>query len=221
MAIGPKLKWIKSNIEDKANMILLFVISIITSFLIVKNFDLDFLLNTILISSAFYLFFVTFRDFFIKKYKNISQNISHFGFSLLILSILFNNLFSSEIITNLRVGEIFENSKTKIIFESISQKKEKNYKSIIAEFKIENSEGINENLTPELRIYNKPNIVTSEADIKTTLISDKFIVINIVQNQDYFNVRYQVKPFMLWIWLSVLLISFGGLISFFKKEYEK
>ena len=221
MAIGPKLKWIKSNIEDKANMILLFVISIITSFLIVKNFDPDFLLNTILISSAFYLFFVTFRDFFIKKYKNISQNISHFGFSLLILSILFNNLFSSEIITNLRVGEIFENSKTKIIFESISQKKEKNYKSIIAEFKIENSEGINENLTPELRIYNKPNIVTSEADIKTTLISDKFIVINIVQNQDYFNVRYQVKPFMLWIWLSVLLISFGGLISFFKKEYEK
>ena len=55
------------------------------------------------------------------------------------------------------------------------------------------------------------------ADIKTTLMSDKFIVINIVQNQDYFNVRYQVKPFMLWIWFSVLLISFGGLMSFFKK----
>ena len=63
--------------------------------------------------------------------------------------------------------------------------------------------------------------MTSEADIKTTLVSDKFIVINLVQNQDYFNVRYQVKPFMLWIWLSVLLISFGALISLFKKEHEK
>ena len=50
---------------------------------------------------------------------------------------------------------------------------------------------------------------------------DKFIVINIVQNEDYFNVRYQTKPCMLWIWLSVLLISFGGLLSFLKKEYEK
>ncbi|MDB9717757.1 heme lyase CcmF/NrfE family subunit, partial [Candidatus Pelagibacter sp.] len=68
-----------------------------------------------------------------------------------------------------------------------------------------------------LRIYNQPNIVTSEADIKTTLLSDKFLVINLVQNQDYFNVRYQVKPFMLWIWLSVLLISLGALISLFKK----
>jgi len=221
MAIGPKLKWIKSNIEDRVYLILLLVISIILSFLIVKNFDSNFLLNTILVSSALYLFFITLRDFFIKKYSNLSQNIAHFGFSLLILSILFNNLFSSEIVTNLKVGETFENSKTKIVFESIGQKKEKNYESIVTNFIIENSNGVNENLSPELRIYNKPNIVTSEADIKTTLMSDKFIVINIVQNQDYFNVRYQVKPFMLWIWLSVLLISFGGLMSFFKKEYEK
>ena len=221
MAIGPKLKWIKSNIEDRVYLILLLVISIILSFLIVKNFDSNFLLNTILVSSALYLFFITLRDFFIKKYSNLSQNIAHFGFSLLILSILFNNLFSSEIVTNLKVGETFENSKTKIVFESIGQKKEKNYESIVTNFIIENSNGVNENLSPELRIYNKPNIVTSEADIKTTLMSDKFIVINIVQNQDYFNVRYQVKPFMLWIWFSVLLISFGGLMSFFKKEYEK
>tara|TARA_B110000438_G_scaffold13683_1_gene13233 strand:- start:1976 stop:3856 length:1881 start_codon:yes stop_codon:yes gene_type:complete len=221
MAIGPKLKWIKSNIEDRVYLILLLVISIVLSFLIVKNFDSNFLLNTILVSSALYLFFITLRDFFIKKYSNMSQNIAHFGFSLLILSILFNNLFSSEIITNLKVGETFENSKTKIVFESISQKKEKNYKSIVTNFSIKNLNGVNENLSPELRIYNKPNIVTSEADIKTTLMSDKFIVINIVQNQDYFNVRYQVKPFMLWIWLSVLLISFGGLMSLFKKKYEK
>ena len=70
-------------------------------------------------------------------------------------------------------------------------------------------------------IRDRPNIVTSEADIKTTMMSDKFIVINVVQNQDYFNVRYQVKSFMLWIWLSVILISLAGFISFFKKEYEK
>ena len=220
MAIGPKLKWIKSNLEDKVYLISLLFISFLLSFLIVKNFNSNFLINTILISSALYLFFVTLRDFFIKKKNNISQNIAHFGFSLLILSILFNSLFSSEIITNLKVGETFEDLNTKIILKSIEQKEEKNFKSIIANFNIENSKGIIENLSPELRIYNQPNIVTSEADIKTTMMSDKFIVINVVQNQDYFNVRYQVKPFMLWIWLSVLLISFGGLLSLFKKNYE-
>ena len=221
MAIGPKLKWIKSNIVDKFYLVLFFAISIVLSFLIVKKFSTNLLINTILVSSALYLFFITLRDFFIRKYSNISQNIAHFGFSLLILSILLNNLFSSEIITNLKVGETFTSSKTKIVFKNINQKQEKNYKSIIANFSIENINETIEDLSPELRIYNQPNIVTSEADIKTTLLSDKFIVINIVQNQDYFNVRYQVKPFMLWIWISVILISFGGLLSFFKREHEK
>ncbi len=218
MAIGPRLKWIKSDLKDKIYLISLLIISILISFFIVKNFSTNILINTILISSALYLFFITLRDFFNKKYKNFAQNTAHFGFSLLILSILFNNLFSSEIITNLKVGETYDNSKTKIVFESINQKKEKNYKSIIANFNITNSEGINNNLSPELRIYNQPNITTSEADIKTTLMKDKFIVINLVQNQDYFNVRYQVKPFMLWIWLSVIMISLGGLVSFLQKR---
>ncbi len=218
MAIGPKLKWIKSDLKDKIYLFSLLVISVLISFFIVKNFNANVLVNTILISAALYLFFITLRDFFIKKYKNLAQNIAHFGFSLLILSILFNNLFSSEIITNLKVGEIYNSSKTKIVFESINQKKQKNYNSIIANFSITNSEGTNNNLSPELRIYNQPKITTSEADIKTTLMKDKFIVINLVQNQDYFNVRYQVKPFMLWIWLSVMIISFGGLISLLKKR---
>ena len=221
MALGPKLRWIKSNLEEKNHLMLFLIISILISAIIVINFNSNFLLNTILVSSALYLFFVTLRDSLNKKYKNISQNISHIGFSLLILSILLNNLSSSEIITNLKVGETFEANKTKIIFKSINQKEEKNYKSIKGTFEIQNIGGIKNEMYPELRIYNQPNIVTSEADIKTTLMSDKFIVINLVKNQEYFNVRYQVKPFMLWIWLSVLMICFGGSMSFLKKKYEK
>ena len=217
MAIGPKLKWTISKLQDEKYLISLLVISIILAYLILKNFNQSILINTVLVSSAFYLFFISLRDFFVKN-RNISQNIAHFGFSLLILSILFNNLFSSETITNLKVGETFENSDTKIVFESVNQKQEKNYKSIIANFTIYNSNGDKDKLSPELRIYNQPIIVTSEADIKTTIMKDKFIVFNLVQNQEFFNVRYQVKPFMLWIWLSVILISIGGFLSILKRR---
>ncbi len=217
MAIGPRLKWTISKLQDEKYLISLLVISIILAYLILKNFNQSILINTVLVSSAFYLFFISLRDFFVKN-KNISQNIAHFGFSLLILSILFNNLFSSETITNLKVGETFQNSDTKIVFESVNQKQEKNYKSIIANFTIYNSNGDKDKLSPELRIYNQPIIVTSEADIKTTIMKDKFIVFNLVQNQDFFNVRYQVKPFMLWIWLSVILISIGGFLSILKRR---
>ena len=133
---------------------------------------------------------------------------------------MFNNIFSTEIITNLKIGETFETEKFKIKFEKIEQKEEKNFRSIIGNFNIENSYGNIETLKPELRIYNQPNIMTSEADIKTNLLSDRFMTMTLVQNQNYFNIRYQIKPFMIWIWLSVLLISFGGLKSLIQKKHE-
>ena len=219
MTIGPKLKWIKSDIKDKINLLLFFVISLLISILIIKNLEIKFLTNTILFSFAFYLFFITLKDFFIVKYKNLSQIFAHFGFSLFILSILFNNIFTTEIITNLKVGETYTSEKINIKFENLTQKQKQNYKSFIGKFIIKNGKGNLEVMEPELRIYNQPNITTSEADIKTNLLSDRFITINIVQNQDYFNIRYQIKPFMLWIWLSVLLITAGGFLRLLKK-YE-
>ena len=220
MAIGPKLKWIKSDLKNKLNLILFFVISILLSGFIIKSLNTNFLLNTVLVSAAFYLFFITVKDFFIKKYINFAQNTAHFGFSLLILSILFNNILSTEVITNLKIGDTFETGKIKIKFEKVDQKIAQNFKAVVGKFNVENIDGSIDVLKPELRIYNQPNIVTSEADIKTNLLTDKFMTMNLVQNQDYFNIRYQVKPLMIWIWFSVLLISMGGLLSLLQKKYE-
>ena len=220
MAIGPKLKWVKSELKNKLYLFLFFIISLLLSLFIIEYSNTKFLINTILVSSAFFLFFITSRDFLLKKFKNFSQNIAHFGFSLLILSILLNNIFSTEVITNLRIGETFVTEKFKINFEKIDQKQGQNFKVITGKFNIEDLNGKSEILEPELRIYNQPNIVTSEADIKTNLLTDKFMTMNLVQNQNYFNIRYQIKPFMIWIWFSVLLIALGGFLSLLKKKYE-
>ncbi len=220
MAIGPKLKWIKSNLENKINLILFFIVSFLISLLIMNTLKVEFLFNTILLSAAFYLFFISLKDFVKNKVLNFSQNIAHFGFSLLILSILFNNFLSKEVITNLKIGESFQSKDLKISFESLNQTTKNNYESLVGKFNIENSKGDTEILYPELRIYNQPNIVTSEADIKMSLWSDKFMTMNYVNNKDYFNVRYQFKPFMIWIWISTLIISLGGLTSLLKRKYE-
>jgi len=161
------------------------------------------------------------KELFIKKFNNISQTVAHFGFSLLILSILFNNILSSEITTNIKIGEKYIYSKNEIFFKKINEKKNSNFNSIIAHFEIKDENGKTVELKPEIRIYNQPIIITSEADIKTTLLEDKFLVMSLVKGNEYFNIRYQVKPFMIWIWISVLLLSFGGLMSLFKKRYEK
>jgi cytochrome c-type biogenesis protein CcmF len=224
MSIGPNLHWFKSKIvKIKIQFIILFIISLLISFLILNIIGSENLVNTLLIAAALYLFLITIKDFFAKEFFNYSQKLSHFGFSLLILSILFNNVFSSEIISNMKVGESIVFKSEIINFESIekNKNKNKNYESIIGNFKIVDLKKDFIKLKPELRIYNQPITITSEADIKTSLFSDKFIVMNLVKGNDYFNVRYQVKPFMVWIWLSILLMVTGGILSLYKRIYEK
>ena len=222
MSIGPNLNWIKSKIKKvRIEIIVLFIISLLVSLLISRKIGSANLINIVLISAAFYLFFITVKDFFSKKLKNYPQKISHFGFSLLILSILLNSIFSSEVITNLKVGEKFSFKEESITFESIENTESKNYRSIIGHFKIEDKQKNSIQLKPELRIYDQPFTITSEADIKTTLYYDKFLVMNLVKGNEYFNVRYQFKPFMIWIWISTLLLIIGGIFSLFKRTYEK
>ena len=219
MSIGPSMKWIRHNIKlINVRLILLFLLSSFVSYLILIRTNLNTLFTTILLVVSIYLFFITVRDFFIKNQKNFSQKISHFGFSLLILSIVLNGIFSSEVITNIKIGEKYEFSNGSIYFENIKSSKKQNYMSFVGTFRIIENNNKEILLRPELRIFNQPITITSEADIKTNFIGDKFLVMNLVKGNEYYNIRYQTKPFMIWIWLSAILMGSGALINFFKRR---
>ena len=122
------------------------------------------------------------------------------------------------LIKNIKVGESFNSKNERITFKKIITEEEKNYSSIIGFFEIKNDENKMIKLNPEIRIYNQPVIATSEAAIKTTFFKDRFITINLIKDEQLFNVRYQNKPFMIWIWISTMVIIFGGTIAIFSKK---
>ena len=156
------------------------------------------------------------KDFFLKS-SHLSQKLAHFGFSLFMLSILFNGILAKEYSSNMKVGDerVFMNKIIK--FENLKVVQGHNYQSLIGEFKIIDQKNVL-NFKPQIRVYDQPKTITSEADISTTIYSDNFLVFNVLKNDGYYNVRYQNKPFMIWIWLSVALMSFGGILSFIKKN---
>ena len=97
-------------------------------------------------------------------------------------------------------------------------KEDKNFKSIIGNFNLVEANGKIFYFNPELRIYDQPLIMTSEANIKTNFFKDKYIVMNNVSGSDYYNIRFQEKPFMIWIWIASLLIATGGFLSIILKR---
>ena len=117
----------------------------------------------------------------------------------------------------MKVGEERKFMNKTIKFENLKVIEKANYQSLMGKFNIlGNRENLD--LYPEIRIYNQPKTFTSEADIISTIFSDNFLVFNIIKDEDYYNVRYQYKPFMLWIWISVIIMSIGGILSYFKKN---
>ena len=212
MSLGPKLDWIKNKkFETKITNIILFVISVLISYLITKNFNTQVLYSTLLVSSALYLFFISILDFKNKNLK-LSQRISHSAFSILIISIILNSLFSEEVSVNLKKGEEKKLSNYILKFENVSKMEIDNFTSLKAEVHvIQNNNRLI--FYPELRLYKVPETITSEADIKTNLFSDNLVVANYLKNTDYLNIRYQKKPFMLLIWLSALMLAAGGFVG--------
>ena len=217
MSFGPSLKWIKDKIKKfQYNLFVMLLLSILLSYFILIKTEKTFLLSIPLIIMSLYLLFVTVIDFFYKK-STFNQKVSHFGFSLLIVSILLNSLFSSEFNANMRVGDERKFSNKIIKLNGVKVQDIDNYKSLTADFTIKNDNKFFM-LSPEVRIYQQPMTITSEADIHTTVFSDNFLVFNILKDDGYYNVRYQHKPLMIWIWISTILISAGGILSILKRN---
>ena len=217
MILSTRIKWIKDNF-DKVNLkqLLIFVLMVIFSVYILNISEKKYLFASILISASFFLFINSLGDFFKKNIK-YSQKISHFAFSTLILSILLNGIFSTEINTNMKEGDQISFKEKIIKFKKISFEKENNYKLMKGNFELFEPGKITINFSPEIRVYDQPKISTSEADIKTNLFNDNFIVFSLLSDDGMFNVRYQHKPFMIWIWISSLVLAVGGVFATVRK----
>ena len=137
---------------------------------------------------------------FQKRDRNISQIISHLSFGFLILFIGINHNFSINQDFNLKVGEKKSFNNYTLEFKDIKLRELKNYKAVIGEFEINNLKEDSEiKLFPEIRIYQNPNTITYEASIRSGLLRDHYLTMSNIDRSEYYNIKFQKKPFMIWI----------------------
>ena len=149
------------------------------------------------------------------KDKKLSRRSTCFGF--LILFIGLNHNFSIEKDFNLKLGEAKKIDNFNFVLQDLKLKQQKNYKAIIGKLKVNNLSTKEEKiLNPEIRIYNNPQTLTYEASIKTNFFKDYYLTMSNIDRSDYYNIKFQEKPLMIWIWISVFMLSFGGILSLFR-----
>ena len=217
MAIGPQAKWIKNKFSNLRSTLLILGGAIIINFAIVyflKSYSL--ISNLILISSLFLIMSSIF-DFFKKSRLSFPRIVSHLSFGFLILFIGLNHNFSVEKDFNLKLGEAKKIDDYEFALLDLKLSQENNYKAVVGKLEVNNSNTMKRRiLYPEIRIYDNPQTLTYEASIETNFLGDHYLTMSNIDRSEYYNIKFQHKPLMIWIWISVLLLSFGGFLSLFK-----
>ena len=216
MAIGPQVKWIKSKFTNLKQLLIILVGASVINFSIFYLFKSYSVISNLIIISSLFLILSTLVDFFKKSEINLPRIISHLSFGFLIFFIGLNHNFSIEKDFNLKLGETKEIDNYNFVLKDLELNNEGNYKAIIGKLHVRNITTNEERtLKPEIRIYDNPQTLTYEASIQTNFFKDHYLTMSNIDRSDYYNIKFQEKPLMIWIWISVVMLSFGGFLRLF------
>ncbi len=217
MAIGPQTKWIKNKFSNLKSILLILGGAIIINFAIVYFFKSYSLISNLILISSLFLIMSSIFDFFKKSRLTLPRIISHLSFGFLILFIGLNHNFSVEKDFNLKLGEAKKIDDYEFALLDLKLNQETNYKAVVGKLEVNNSNTMKRRiLYPEIRIYDNPQTLTYEASIQTNFLGDHYLTMSNIDRSEYYNIKFQHKPLMIWIWISVLLLSLGGFLSLFK-----
>ena len=217
MAIGPQAKWIKNKFSNLKSILLILGGAILINFAIVYFFKSYSLISNLILISSLFLIMSSIFDIFKKSRLSLPRIISHLSFGFLILFIGLNHNFSVEKDFNLKLGEAKKIDDYEFALLDLKLSQETNYKAVVGKLEVNNSNTMkSRTLYPEIRIYDNPRTLTYEASIKTNFLGDHYLTMSNIDRSEYYNIKFQHKPLMIWIWLSVILLSFGGFLSLFK-----
>ncbi|MAH79948.1 MAG: cytochrome C biogenesis protein CcmF [Gammaproteobacteria bacterium] len=156
--------------------------------------------------------------FLYKKFINPFSVIAHMSLGLLIVSISFNSLLSSERAINIYINEYEEYKDLKILFQDLGVEEKSNYDSIKAKFLVEDIKGNKFNLNPEKRKYFTRGQITTETAIHVTPLRDIYMTIGDQLDDGSWIVNIQINYLIRWIWISALLMGLAGIMLIFSKK---
>ena len=160
-------------------------------------------------------------SFFSKKYINPFSVLAHFSLGLLIVSIAFNSMLSTERAINIKINESESYKDLNIFFKDISLVNKSNHDAIKANFLIEDSFSNSFSLSPEKRKYFTRGQITTETAIYVTPLRDIYLTIGDQLEDGSWIVNIQINYLIRWIWISAVFMSFAGLMLIFSKQRQK
>ncbi len=141
------------------------------------------------------------------------SNITHFGLLLLVIAAGFSSKEQNFQSILSKGGIITFGDKYKFVYDSFRHQSADGITQVGPEITVR-KDGCSKKLWPHNNLY--PNgLNISETDVYTDLFEDIYLVFDGITKQDDVIINIKLKPLMLWLWISLLLIAAGPALGLF------
>ncbi len=148
--------------------------------------------------------------------------LGHIGIASFIVGVTLVSMYNIEKDIRMAPGDSFEMAGYTFKFNGVRMTRVDNYDAARGDFLVTNESGFRAEMRPEKRVYLVQKMPMTEAAIDAGLTRDLFIALGEeVGNDGSWALRIYYKPFIRWIWLGALIMSFGGLLAATDKRYRQ
>jgi cytochrome c-type biogenesis protein CcmF len=139
--------------------------------------------------------------------------VAHIGMGVTVAGITGMSSWASEVVQMMRPGESLQHAGYDVKFRTIQTLPGPNYEVQRGTFDISVRGRPLTTLQPERRYYPIRDQLTTSAGIRTNLLSNIYLTVGDPDASGAFAIRFYYHPFVPWIWLGAFTMALGGFIS--------
>ncbi|WP_150305923.1 heme lyase CcmF/NrfE family subunit [Pseudomonas saliphila] len=145
---------------------------------------------------------------------------AHIGMAVCAVGIVGASLFDSQRDLRMAPGDSLELGGYRFVYQGAAHLQGPNWESDQATVEIYKGDRQITVLHPEKRLYTVQNQLMTEAAIDPGFTRDLFVAMGEPLDDGAWAMRVHIKPFVRWIWLGGLMMTFGGLLAATDKRYR-
>ncbi|AQZ96189.1 heme lyase CcmF/NrfE family subunit [Halopseudomonas phragmitis] len=148
------------------------------------------------------------------------MTLAHLGMAVCAVGVVGASLFDSQRDLRMAPGDQLELGGYRFVYIEPSHREGSNWVSDKVVLEVFKGERRITTLRPEKRLYTVQNQLMTEAAIHAGFTRDLFVAMGEPLGNDAWAMRVHIKPFVRWIWLGGLFMTFGGLLAASDKRYR-
>lgn len=139
--------------------------------------------------------------------------LGHVGLGVVLVGLVVVTAFEKENILYMKEGQTAKIGPYEVRFNRLIARKGPNFNERVAQFSVLEGGTVRDQVESSQRIYTARKMPTTETGIVTYTFSQVYVAIADPTKSGALAVRLYYKPWVTWIWLGTLIMSFGGLLS--------